>query len=67
MPSSLDCSVQNGEEDIENKVVKDKHKISQSDQKPEKNPSKLYIGNLNLSIKETHLVELFGLNTTKYL
>ena len=29
--------------------------------------SKLYIGNLNVSIKENDLVELFGLNTTKYL
>ena len=33
----------------------------------EKNVSKSYIGNLNLSIKENDLVELFGLNTTKYL
>ena len=29
--------------------------------------SKSYIGNLNLSIKENDLVELFGLRTTKYL
>ena len=29
--------------------------------------SKLYIGNLNFCIKENDLVELFGLNTTKYL
>ena len=29
--------------------------------------SKLYIGNLNLSIRENDLVELFGLSTTKYL
>ena len=29
--------------------------------------SKLYIGNLNVSIKENDLVELFGLTTTKYL
>ena len=29
--------------------------------------SKLYIGNLNPSIKEIDLVELFGQNTTKYL
>ena len=29
--------------------------------------SKLYIENLNLSIKENDTVELFGLNTTKYL
>ena len=33
----------------------------------EKNVSKSYIGNLNLSIKENDLVELFGLRTTKYL
>ena len=29
--------------------------------------SKLYIGNLNLGVKENDLAELFGLNTTKYL
>ena len=29
--------------------------------------SNLYIGNYNLGIKENDLVELFGLNTTKYL
>ena len=29
--------------------------------------SKLYIGNLNLDIKENDLVELFSLNTSKYL
>ena len=29
--------------------------------------SKLYIGNYNLGVKENDLVELFGLNNTKYL
>ena len=67
MSSSLECIVQNKEEDMENKADKDKHKISQSEQKQEKNVSKLYIGNLNPSIKEIDLVGLFGLNTTKYL
>ena len=52
---------------MENKAYKDKHKISQSAQKQDKNVSKLYIGNLNPSIKEIDLLELFGLNTTKYL
>ena len=52
---------------MENKVDKGKHKIKQSEQKQEKNVSKLHIGNLNLGIKENDLVELFGLNTTKYL
>ena len=66
LSSSLNCSVQN-EEDIENKADKVKHKISQSEQMHEKNTSKLYIGNLNPSIKEIDLVELFELNTTKYL
>ena len=59
LSSSIDCSVQNGEEDMENKADKNKHKISQSEQKQEKNAGKLYIGNLNPSIKETDLVELF--------
>ena len=67
LSSSLDCSVQNGEEDMENKADKDKHKISQSEQKQEKNASKLYIENLSSSSKEIDLVELFRLNTTKYL
>ena len=65
MSSSHNCSIQN--EDLENKSDKGKHKIKQSEQKQEKNVSKLYIGNLNLSITENDLVELFGLNTTKYL
>ena len=52
---------------MENKADKGKHKIKQSNQKQEKNASKLYIGNLNLGIKENNLVELFGLKTTKYL
>ena len=52
---------------MENKAYKDKHKISQSAQNQGKNVSKLYIGNLNPSIKEIDLLELFGLNTTKYL
>ena len=50
-----------------NKPDQGKHKIKQPKQKQEKNVSKLYIGNLNLGIKENDLVELFGLNTTKYL
>ena len=65
LSSSLDCSF--GEEDMKNKADKDKHKISQSQQKQEKNASKLYIRNLNLSIKVIDLVKLFGLNTTKCL
>ena len=32
---------------MENKADKGKHKIKQSEQKQEKNVSKLYIGNLN--------------------
>ena len=52
LPSPLDCSIQNGEEDMENKADKDKHKISQSEQKLEKNPSKLFMGNLNPRIKK---------------
>ena len=52
---------------MENKTDKDKHKISRSEQKQENNASKLCIGNLNPSTKEIDLVELFGLNTTKYL
>ena len=52
---------------MENKADKDKHKISQSEQKQEKNASKLYIENLSSSSKEIDLVELFRLNTTKYL
>ena len=63
LSSSLDCCF--GEEDLKNKADKGKHKISQSQQKQEKNASKLYIGNLNLSIKVIDLVKLFGLNTTK--
>ena len=49
------------------KADKGKHKIKQSEQKQENNVSKLYVGNLNLAIKENDLVELFRLNTTKYL
>ena len=52
---------------MENKADKGKHKIKQSEQKQEKNVSKLYKGNLNFGIKENDLVELFGLNITKYL
>ena len=52
---------------MENKTDKDKHKINQSVPKQENNVSKLYIGNLNPSIKEIDLVELFRLNTTKCL
>ena len=52
LSSSLDCSIQNGEEDMENKADKGKHKISQSEQKLEKNPSKLFMGNLNPHIKK---------------
>ena len=52
---------------MENKSDKGKHKISQSEQKSEKNVSKLYIGNLNPSIKKIDLVELFRQNTIKYL
>ena len=50
---------------MENKAGKGEHKIKQSEQKQEKNVSKLHIGNLNLVIKENDLAELFGLNTTK--
>ena len=59
LPSCRNCSIQN-------EADKDKDKINQSNQKPEKNVSKIYIGNLNLSIKEIDLIEL-GLNTTNYL
>ena len=52
MSSLRNCSIENEEEDIENKADKRKHKIKQSKQKQEKNVSKLYIGNLNPSIKE---------------
>ena len=52
---------------MENKADKDTHKISQSEQKQEKNASNLYIGNLNPNIKQIDPVEFFGLNTTKYL
>ena len=52
LSSPLDCSIQNGEEDMENKADKGKHKISQSEQKLEKNPSKLFMGNLNPRIKK---------------
>ena len=48
---------------MENKTNKDKHKINQSEKKQEKNVNR----NLNPSIKEIDFVELFGLNTTKYL
>ena len=61
------CSIQNEEENTDNKADKSKHEIKQSEQKQEKNVSKLYTGNLNLDIKENDLVELFGRNTTKYL
>ena len=61
------CSIQNEEENTDNKADKGKHEIKQSEQKQEKNVSKLYTGNLNLDIKENDLVELFGRNTTKYL
>ena len=43
--SSRNCSIQNEEENIENKPDKGKHKIKQPEQKQEKNVSKLYIGN----------------------
>ena len=65
--SSRNCSIQNDEENMENKPDKGKHKIKIFEQKQEKNVSKLYTANLNLGIKENDLVELFGLNTTKYL
>ena len=65
--SSRNCSIQNEEENMENKADKGKHKIKQSEQKQEKNVSKLYIENLNLAIKESDLVELFELSATKYL
>ena len=45
----------------------DKYKIRQSEQKQEKNVSKLYIGNVSTSVKENDLVQCFGLSTTKYL
>ena len=63
--SSRNCSIQNEEENMENKAGKGEHKIKQSEQKQEKNVSKLHIGNLNLVIKENDLAELFRLNTTK--
>ena len=66
MTSLRNCRIQKEEEKTENEADKDKHKINQSKQKQEKNVSKLYIGSLNPSIKEINLVELFGLNTTKY-
>ena len=62
MSSSRNCTIQNEEE-----ADKDKDKINQSEQKQEKNVSKLYTGNLNPNIKENDLEELFGLITTKYL
>ena len=65
--SSRNCSIQNEEENMENKPDKGKHKIKQFEQKQEKNVKKLHIGNLNLGTKESDLVELFGLNPTKYL
>ena len=73
MPSSRDCSVQNGEEDMENKADKDKHKIRQSEQKQEKNVSKFNIRNLKPCIKHFRRsfwkasLECFGLSITKYL
>ena len=51
---------------MENKTDKVKYKVKQSEQKQENNVSKLYTGNLNLSIKENDLVEISRLNTTKY-
>ena len=66
--SSLpNCSIQNEEENMENKADEGKHKIKEPEQKQEKSVSKLYIGNLNLGIKENDLAELFGVITTKYL
>ena len=56
--SSCNCSIQNDEQNMENKTDKGKHKIKQSEQKQEKNVGKLYIGNLNLGIKENDPVEL---------
>ena len=44
-----------------------KHKVKQSKYKQKKNMSNLYMGSFNPSIKEINLVELLGLNTTKYL
>ena len=67
LSSSRNCSIQNEEENMENKADKGKHKIKQSEQKQEKNVSKLYIENLNVAIKESDLVELFELSATKYL
>ena len=67
LSSSRNCSIQNEEENMENKADKGEHKIKQTEQKQEKKVSKLYIRNLNLGIKENNLVELFGLSTTKYL
>ena len=67
LPSSRNCSIQNEEENMDNKADKGKHKTKQFKQKQEKNVGKLYIGNLNLGIDENDLTELFGLNTTKYL
>ena len=61
MSSSRNCTIQNEEEDMEDKADKDKDKINQSEQKQEKNVSKLYTGNLNPNIKENDLEELFGL------
>ena len=52
---------------MKNEADKGKYKTKQSEQKQEKNVSKLYIRNLSPSIKENDLVEFFGLNTTKYL
>ena len=66
LSSSRNCSNQNEEENVENKTDKVKYKVKQSEQKQENNVSKLYTGNLNLSIKENDLVEIFRLNTTKY-
>ena len=70
MPGSLllsrNCSIQNEEENMENKPDKCKHKIKQRKQKQEKNVSKLYIGNLNLVLKKMILwnfSDLTPLNT----
>ena len=50
--SSRNSSIQNEEEDMENKADEDKYKIYQSELKQENNMSELCIGNLNLGIKE---------------
>ena len=52
---------------MENKADKGQYKMKQSEKKQGTYVSKLHIGNLNPSINENDLVELFGLNTIKYL